>query len=90
MKSSFLIIVALTVAAWSAPAQTDSFSLPTKNSSIFYQQVVTVDSVSKAELFDRGRQWAVDYFNNARAVLQIVDKEAGQITGKGTFLPVTT
>jgi hypothetical protein len=90
MKCTILLIVVLSVSAWNASAQTDSLSLPTKNGNLFYQWVIHVDSTSKQELFNRGRMWAVDYFNSAKDVLQIKDEKTGQITGKGLFTLAST
>lgn len=90
MRHSPLLLVLVLSLSRATFAQESGFSLPTKNGALFYQQVVTVDSVSKGELFDRGRMWAVDYFNSAKDVIQIADKEAGQITGKGIFTLANT
>lgn len=63
----------------------NDLTLPVKNGGVYYEKVYNVDSVSKDDLFNRGRIWAVDYFNSAKDVLQIQDKNEGQLTGKGIF-----
>jgi hypothetical protein len=90
MKYNLSLLTMALLLGHVALAQDSTFSLPTKNGAIFYQQVISVDSVPKSELFDRGRMWAVDYFNSAKDVIQIADKDAGQLTGKGIFVLANT
>lgn len=53
---------------------------------IKFSEVITVDSASKSELFIRGREWFNDNFKSSKDVLQIQDKETGELVGKGFFL----
>lgn len=49
-------------------------------------EVVEVDSTIKAkQLYDAAQIWFVENFKSANAVIQIEDKEAGKIVGKGFF-----
>jgi hypothetical protein len=50
---------------------------------LFYTEVVTVDSISSKELYLRARQFFVDNFKSANDVIQVDDKEAGVLIGKG-------
>lgn len=50
---------------------------------IDYQGVQRVDGVSKDELYIRAREWFAKTFVSAQAVIQMDDKEAGKIIGKG-------
>lgn len=59
--------------------------LPVKNGRVFYEKTIQFPSVSKQDLFLRGRMWAVNIFKDAKEVLQISDKKVGQLTGKGLF-----
>lgn len=61
------------------------FSLAQKDSSIRYSDVVKVDSVSKNDLFLRARDWFNNTFRDSKEVLQIQDKESGEISGRGIF-----
>ena len=54
-----------------------------KNEPISYTEVVTIDSVSKDELYIRARNWVNDAFRSAKDVIQISDKETGELAGKG-------
>lgn len=48
--------------------------------------VVAIDStISKEELYTRARLWFSETFKNMNAVLDIQDKEAGELIGKGSM-----
>jgi len=49
---------------------------------ITYEEVVKVDSVTKEELFIRARSWFNSAFKSSKDVLNINDKETGELTGK--------
>lgn len=50
---------------------------------ITYSEVIEVSVVDKTELFIRGREWFNDNFKSSKDVLQITDKESGELSGKG-------
>ena len=52
---------------------------------IVYSEVVKVDSAKSSELFVRAHEWFANTFKSAKAVIQLDDKEAGKIVGKGVF-----
>jgi hypothetical protein len=45
--------------------------------------VVEVPGISKDELFIRGREWFNETFKSSKDVIQIADKETGELSGKG-------
>lgn len=51
---------------------------------ITYSEIVKVDSATKEELFYRARTWFVKTYADAKNVIQIQDKESGEIVGKGS------
>lgn len=51
---------------------------------ITYQEVVHVDSTSKDELYTRAREWFARNFVSSKEVLQMEDRAAGKIIGKGS------
>lgn len=51
-----------------------------------YTEVVKVDSISKHELYNRAKIWFATEYNNASNVLQIDDRDAGQIIGKAVII----
>jgi hypothetical protein len=60
--------------------------LPEKEGTVMYTDVVMLDStVSKAELFDRAKAWFVSEYKSANDVIQMQDKDAGILIGKGVF-----
>ena len=61
--------------------------LPEKDGKVIFTDVVTVDStVKKEELFNRARVWFVTEYRSANDVIQMQDKDAGIIIGKGSFI----
>lgn len=62
-----------------------AFSSAQKDSIISYTEVVKVDSATKDELYIRARDWYNGAFHSSKDVLQIQDKEVGEIGGKGIF-----
>jgi len=50
---------------------------------IVYSEVVKVDSIKSNELYVRAHEWFANTFKSAKAVIQLDDKEAGKIIGKG-------
>jgi len=47
-----------------------------------FEQIDTVNA-SKSELYKRAKLWVVNYFNDAQSVIEVDDKETGNIIGKG-------
>jgi hypothetical protein len=56
-----------------------------KDTVITFADVVKVDSVAKETLYIRSRDWFNSTFKDSKEVLQIQDKEAGEISGKAGF-----
>lgn len=66
---TFTIFTAITITVYGQDALT-------------YTKVVQVDNISKGELYNRAKLWFATAYNSASDVLQMDDKEAGQIIGK--------
>lgn len=66
-----------------------AFSLPLllcAQTPIAFEEVVKIDeSTSKETLYNRGLHWVVVVFQNPKKVIQLKDKEEGQIVCKGSF-----
>lgn len=65
-----------------------SITLPFKllaqsDTAIKFSEIVMVDSATRDLLFIKARQWFNDNFKSANDVLQIADKESGELLGKG-------
>lgn len=51
-----------------------------------FEGVIYIDSsLTKMELFTRGRQWFSQNFKNEKNVVSIEDKESGEISGNSSF-----
>ncbi|MGQ0828636.1 MAG: DUF4468 domain-containing protein [Bacteroidota bacterium] len=53
------------------------------SSNAFYTEIIRVDSLTKDELYIKGREWMANTFKSANDVIQMDDKSAGLIIGKG-------
>jgi hypothetical protein len=80
MKSAFLLLFLF-------PLFATSQILHEKDGEIMYTGVVQVDSsLTKAELFNRAKAWIATEYRSANAVIQMEDKDAGILIGKGIFV----
>lgn len=85
MRNKYLIISAFFIASLTANAQTMPVDADTHL--ITYSEVVETPGVSKNELYVRANTWFTRTFKSAKSVLELQDKEAGKLIGKG-LLPV--
>jgi hypothetical protein len=56
-----------------------------KDGKVVYEEIDSIPNISKVELYNKSKIWLVNTFNDAKAVLQIDDKDNGQLIGKGNF-----
>lgn len=76
MKNKLIILISVyLIASLSAYSQ----------ETLTYTDVVTVEGVSKDELYNRANLWFATSYNNSKAVLQLENKIEGQIIGKATM-----
>jgi hypothetical protein len=61
-----------------------SQALPTREGKVFYEQVDTATG-TKAELYQKAKLWFANAFKDSKSVIQVDDKDNGQIVGKGNF-----
>lgn len=50
-----------------------------------FEEVVQVPELTADEIYEQARMWFAESFINANNVLQVQDKEAGQLIGRGQF-----
>lgn len=74
MKSLFLCLF-LSFSVFNSFAQKDSI--------IKYSGIVVIEGATKEQLYQRARSWFNDAFKSSKDVIQIQDKETGEIAGKG-------
>lgn len=69
-----------------APQLLDGTSLPFDETThqIAYQGVVEVPGVTKDQLYIRAHEWIAKAYRSANDVIQMQDKEAGRLVGKGS------
>jgi hypothetical protein len=82
-----IVVLILTLASYVSQAQ-DSLLygfLPMKEGKVTYEKVITVDSALKNDLYNRGKSWALTYYNSQKDALQADDKDAGVLAYKGFF-----
>jgi hypothetical protein len=71
-----------------APVLSDGTILPFDETThqITYQGVVEVPGATKDQLYTRAYEWLAKTYRSANAVIQMQDKEAGRLMGKGAAL----
>lgn len=66
-------------------SQENIFPIDNITGKITFSEIIRVDSVNSQKLYLRANEWFVHSFVSAKNVIQLNDKEAGKIIGKGTF-----
>lgn len=85
MKTITTIIAVLIVSIVQSQTTTATV-FPLENGKVLYTGVVKVDStITKDELYKRAKKWFIDNYKSANDVIQMDDKDAGEIIGKGYF-----
>lgn len=80
-----LALLILTVSSGCAIAQKPLPDAATKSEPLLFSEVVAVKDVSANELYTRAKVWFATAFVDSKAVLEVQDKEAGLLVGKGSF-----
>lgn len=52
-----------------------------------YIEIVAQDSTPKVELYNRGEHWVNKTYNSPKEVIQVANKETGEISTAGIFRP---
>lgn len=72
------ILLLLFLIPYAVIGQTDSL--------LKFTSVETVEGATKSELFLKARSWVNESFRSSKAVIEIIDKENGEISGNGVVL----
>jgi hypothetical protein len=59
--------------------------LPLREGKVTYSDVVQIQGVSKDEMYKRVKLWFIETYNSSKDVIQLDDKDHGEIIGKGCF-----
>ncbi|HEY8688444.1 MAG TPA: DUF4468 domain-containing protein [Chitinophagaceae bacterium] len=96
MKNILLVLLILPLISFSQRhkeiVDTSRYTIfPEENKEVLYTGVVNVDSnLKKDELYVRARAWFVNEYKSAKDVIQMEDKQAGEIIGKGLISAIYT
>ena len=63
----------------------NTIRLPTRDGKIFYEQIDSAIKKSKFDIYNAAKVWLAETFKDSKSVLQIDDKETGELLGKGLF-----
>lgn len=87
MKKITLIILLFSSIICSAQ-KNEKIILPIDSATNFvsYQEVIKVDGPSKDDLYVRAREWFAKTYKSSQDVIQMDDKSAGKIIGKGSSI----
>lgn len=88
MKKALFLLISIIVISSSHAQETKKDSLngifPLKGNVVYYEEVVSQDG-TKDELYIKAKSALVDMFKSSNKVIQMEDKEAGILIGKGFF-----
>jgi hypothetical protein len=59
--------------------------LPIQDGVVTYTNVIQVEGNNKEQLYERAKNWFVIMYKSSKDVIQLDDKENGNIIGKGNF-----
>ena len=85
MKKIFILIIALFISLEISAQERLLGILPLKEGKVTYSDVVQLQGVSKDEMYRRVKLWFIESYNSSKDVIQLDDKENGEIIGKGCF-----
>lgn len=78
-----IVVITLIISSCAAPG---SLNIPKNENGIYeYQGVIEVDGKSQSELFDAAKEWIAINFRSAQDVIQLDDRENGQLIAKGYY-----
>lgn len=84
------LITVLILHSISAFSQKPNDIFPIENGKVVYQQLDSAITASSTDLYNRAKLWVANAFRSSKNVIQIDDKEAGTILGKGNFDVIQT
>jgi len=82
----FLLFITATEKSFSQEIKFPTDSLTGK---IKFTEVIYVDSATRSTLYTKAREWFVKSFQSSKSVLELEDKEAGKLIGKGNISVIT-
>lgn len=86
MKKYVFIFALLSTSAFAQeidPLVSATLPIDSTTSKISFVEIVKVDSLNKDQIYNLSRQWFSQTFKSAESVLDLEDKDNGQLIGKG-------
>lgn len=81
-----VILFSLVLLTFKSNSQDKDFKLPVdQNNFVTYEEVISVDSTSKNEMFDRARMYFSKVFKSSKNAIDYIDKESGTIVANGVI-----
>ncbi|MBC8397472.1 MAG: DUF4468 domain-containing protein [Flavobacteriales bacterium] len=77
LLSSFIMLSSIVFA--------QEFPINEKTGKVSYEGIIKVEGASTTDLYIKANEWFALAFNSANNVIQMQDKDAGKIIGKGLF-----
>ena len=87
MRKVIIAIISLLIFCNEILAQDINFPIDTTTGKINFSEVIYVDSASKLLLFTKAREWFTKSFTSSKSVLELEDKEAGNLLVKVRLEP---
>ena len=81
-----LLFIAISVSSCATLSESDLQILKIEPSGLHYENVVPVEGVNSAQLYDRAMAWMARTYHSANTVIQLQDRENKRIIGKGVFV----
>ena len=85
MKKLFFIIFVLLISNEVLAQDKLLGILPLKDGKVAYSDVIQLQGVSKDELYKRAKHWFINTYHSSKDVIQLDDKENGEVIGLGCF-----
>ena len=85
MRNLFLFIIFLFISDIVTAQNKLLGILPLQNGKITYSDEIQLQGVSKDEIYKRTKHWFINTYSSAKDVIQLDDKENGEIIGKACF-----
>ncbi|MDQ3073808.1 MAG: DUF4468 domain-containing protein [Bacteroidota bacterium] len=76
------LLISLPVLLFATTLKAQEIKVDPISQKVIFKEIIKADSIPASELFIKSKEWISSYFNSAKAVIQIEDKEAGKIIGK--------
>jgi hypothetical protein len=82
---SFILFITLLLSTTVFSQEKLNGILPLQDGVVTFTEVVPVEGASQSTLYANAKRWFVNLYKSAKDVIQLDDKDAGEIIGKGVF-----